>query len=113
MGEVPAYIAAADVAVLPSTNAFSSPMKLFEYLAAGRAVVAPRLSQITAVVEDEHDALLVPEGDVDAYAAALRRLAADVGLRRQLGDNGRAKVLAQHTWTSHAREVLERARAVA
>ena len=112
MTDVPAYIVAADVAVVPSTNAFSSPMKLFDYLAAGRAVIAPRLSQISAVVEDEHEALLVPDGDVDAYAAALRRLAADSMLRRKLGDNGRAKVLAQHTWSAHAREVLERVRAL-
>lgn len=101
-GDVAAHLAACDVGVIPMTNDFGSPIKLFEYLAAGLAVVAPALPQITSIVRSEREALLVTPGDMDALAAALARLARDEPLRRRLGERGRALVLARHTWQRNA-----------
>ena len=104
--DVPAHMAACDAAVIPNTNDFGSPIKLFEYLGAGRAVVAPDLPQIAGVVRDGEEALLVPPGDAAALAQALARLAADPALRRRLGEAGRANVLRDHTWRRNAARVI-------
>ena len=67
-----------------------SPLKLAEYLAAGRAVVAPDVPQIADRVEQGEEAILVPPSDSTALATALRRLHDDPALRARLGANARA-----------------------
>jgi glycosyltransferase involved in cell wall biosynthesis len=104
--EVPARLAAADILVLPnpasaiSTHA-TSPLKLFEYMAAGRAIVASDLPSIREVLTDERTALLVPPGDPAAMAVAIRRLASDAALGARLGAAARAEV-AQYSWSRRA-----------
>jgi glycosyltransferase involved in cell wall biosynthesis len=80
----------ATMLVLPNpasaiSTRFTSPLKLFEYLAAGRAIVASDLPAIREVLTDGADALLVPPGDAAALARALARLAADAPLAERLG----------------------------
>ena len=70
---------------------------LFEYLAAGRAVIASRVGVAAEVLTDAESALLVPGGDVPELARALARLLDDGALRRRLGD--RAAALAQERLT--------------
>ena len=87
--EVAAHLAAADILVLPNVETtissdYSSPLKLFEYLAARRAVVASDLPAFGEVVAHERDALLVAPGDPGALAAALQRLAGDPDLAARL-----------------------------
>ena len=68
----PAYLAACDILVSPHGRQadggefFGSPTKLFEYMAAGRPIVASAVGQIADVLEDERSALLVPPDDVEA-----------------------------------------------
>jgi glycosyltransferase involved in cell wall biosynthesis len=103
---VSAQLAAADVLVLPNpasaiSTRFTSPLKLFEYMAAGRAIVASDLPAIREVIEHEVQALLVPPGDAGALAGAIRRLADDPALRDRLGRAARARV-ADFTWDRRA-----------
>jgi glycosyltransferase involved in cell wall biosynthesis len=104
--EVPARLAAADILVLPnpasaiSTHA-TSPLKLFEYMAAGRAIVASDLPSIREVLADDRTALLVEPGHPEAIAAAIRRLAADPALRARLGAAARAAV-GEYGWNRRA-----------
>jgi alpha-maltose-1-phosphate synthase len=105
--EVPAALAGADIGIAPyaaDAPPYFSPLKLFEYLAAGLAVVAAEIPGVTELV-DERTAVLVPPGDPDALAGAVASLAAD---RRRLARLGRAgRVLAErHTWGHRAREIL-------
>lgn len=72
--EIPELVAAADVGVMPATNDYGDPMKLYEYLAAGRPVVAPRQRGIEGAVVDGRNAVLFPPGDVAALAACLTGL---------------------------------------
>jgi len=102
------HVAAMDVCVVPPSNEYRSPIKLFEYMAQGKAVVAPATEPIASVAADGSQALLFPPGDFEAMAAALRRLAGDPDLRSQLGQNARALVLEKHTWDRNAAEVLSR-----
>jgi glycosyltransferase involved in cell wall biosynthesis len=87
--DVAGAIAAADILVLPNTATevsarYTSPLKLFEYLAAGRPIVASRLPALTEVLEDGVNALLVAPGDPAALAEAIRRLAGDPALALRL-----------------------------
>jgi glycosyltransferase involved in cell wall biosynthesis len=99
-------LARADVLALPNpASAISthstSPLKLFEYMAAGKAIVASNLPAIREVLADEVNALLVAPGDADALAAGIRRLASDPALRGRLGERALSAV-AEYSWDRRA-----------
>lgn len=105
--EIPALLAAFDVALLPAINPYASPLKLYEYLAAGLAVVAPDQPNLRECLSDGDNALLVPPGDGAALAAALTRLASDADLRARLGARARATIVERDlTWRGNARRVV-------
>lgn len=109
--EVPLHLAASDVLVSPHVpNAdgspfFGSPTKLFEYMAAGKAIVASDLDQIGDVLRDGL-AILVRPGDESDLAHALRVLVVDTELRETLGTRARARVLERYTWAHHVDAAL-------
>jgi glycosyltransferase involved in cell wall biosynthesis len=104
--EVPAHLAAMDICVVPHSNVYRSPIKLFEYMARGRAVVAPRTEPIGTVVRHGENGLLFDPEDAADLRAQLARLANDPGLRDRLGQAARETVRARHTWLENARAVL-------
>ena len=105
-GDVAARLAAADILALPnpasaiSTHA-TSPLKLFEYMAAGRAIVASDLPSIREVLSHDVNALLVAPGDATALASAIGRLADDAALRTRLGEAAR-RAVRDYTWARRA-----------
>jgi glycosyltransferase involved in cell wall biosynthesis len=104
--DVPARLDEADVLVIPNTpSAISthatSPLKLFEYMAAGRAIVASDLPSIREVLTHGKTALLVTPGDATALADAIRRLGSDPSLRARLGAAARADV-EEYSWNRRA-----------
>ena len=106
--EMPNLLAAFDVALLPGTPAYASPLKLYEYLAAGLPVVAPDQENLREVLRDRDNASLFAPGDADALAAALIELKQDAALRARLGARARATVLDERrTWRGVARRVVE------
>jgi glycosyltransferase involved in cell wall biosynthesis len=91
-----------DVVAVPSRfEAFG--LTAVEAMLAERAVVATHGGGLPEVVEDGATGLLVPPDDVDALAAALRRLLDDRDLRRRLGSEGRARALARFAPEAAAR----------
>lgn len=111
--EVPGLLRRMDAAVAPYPDLrpfYFSPLKLFEYMAAGLAVVASRVGQVSSVLAHEQTGLLCPPGDAAALSAALRRLEADPALARALGRAARARALERHTWEAVARRILDLAR---
>ncbi|MFO8008360.1 MAG: glycosyltransferase family 4 protein [Candidatus Brocadiia bacterium] len=103
---VPSYLAAMDAAVLPDSNQFGSPMKLFEYMSMARAVVAPRVPAVCEVLNDEEQGLLFEPGGVSSLCAALERVLGDAPLRERLGRSARRHVLRNYTWRRNAERVL-------
>jgi glycosyltransferase involved in cell wall biosynthesis len=108
--EVPAWIAAFDVAVLPAPNhvhhaRYASPLKLFEYMAAGAAIVASDLPAIRDVLRDGENALRVAPGAPAALAAGLSRALGDPALAARLGACARRDA-GRYTWTRRARAAL-------
>ena len=89
--DIPTLLAACDVFALPSLYEGSS-LAVLEAMAAGRAVVSSAIGGTDELVRDGDSGLLVPPGDADALAAALRRLLADDQLRAALARRARARV---------------------
>jgi glycosyltransferase involved in cell wall biosynthesis len=104
--EVAARLRQADVLVLPNppsalSREFTSPLKLFEYMASGRPIVASDLPSIREVLTDGRTALLVEAGNPQAVTAGIRRVREDPDLGRRLAAQALADV--QHyTWDARA-----------
>jgi glycosyltransferase involved in cell wall biosynthesis len=107
--EVPALLASMDAAVAPYPpidEFYFSPLKVYEYMAAGLPVVASAIGSLTELFDDGRDGLLVPPGDAHALAKALTCLRHDPVLRDRLGQAARAKAQRQHTWDAVVRRIL-------
>jgi glycosyltransferase involved in cell wall biosynthesis len=105
---VPGLLASMDVAVAPYpalSGFYFSPLKVYEYLAAGLPVVASRVGQLPVLIRDGINGLLCPPGDAAALAGELTRLWADAALRARLGAAARESAR-EHTWGSVARRAL-------
>lgn len=126
--EAPRYLAASDLLLSPhvrnedGTRFFGSPTKLFEYMGAGRAIVASRLDQIDEVLRPSLDAAALPSraldetdavaivaepGSVDELIAGVQFLVEKPDWRSTLGANARRKGLAHYTWRHHVDAILE------
>jgi len=105
---VPALIQRMDVAVAPYPfldGFYFSPLKLFEYMAVGRPVVASRIGQIEHVVQDGTTGLLFEPGDPEDLAEKIERLRSDPRLRQALGAAA-SQQADGHTWEANARRVM-------
>ena len=105
--EIPSCLAAMDVAVIPMAADYGSPTKTFEYMAMGKAVVAPAVPALKEVLTDRRTALLTRPGDWYDLSCACLELASDGELRRSLGQAAREAVVARHTWSLNARFLLD------
>jgi glycosyltransferase involved in cell wall biosynthesis len=92
-----ATMAAFDVVLYVPLESDGMSRVVFEYLAAGRALIASRVGVVPEILRDGEHALLVPAGDPEALAAALARLLADAPMRERLGAAGRELVLARYS----------------
>lgn len=108
---VPLYLSAFDVCAMPHPHTtqfayYTSPLKLFEYMASKSAIVASDLPAWADVVTDEETALLVPPSDVEALANAIQRLKDQPDLREKLAGNAYQCVMSDYTWSARADKIL-------
>ena len=109
---VPTLLASFDIALQPRVVDYASPLKIFEYMAAGCAIVAPDQPNIREVLTDQETALLFDPTDPDAMWAATARLLADPALRQRLGAAARQAVRRHdYTWGGNARKITAWAQA--
>ena len=104
--DVPPLLKQADVLTLPNpasaiSTAFTSPLKLFEYMAAGRPIVASDLASIREVLRDGHNAVLVQPGNPQALTAGIRAVKEDPAFGQRLARQAREDVQ-QYTWDRRA-----------
>jgi glycosyltransferase involved in cell wall biosynthesis len=109
--EVPACLAAFDVCTMPFpwTEHFAyyaSPLKLFEYMASGKAIISSDLPATVEVVQNGESALLYPPGDVEALSAALTQLYDDPALRERLGTEAKREAI-DYAWQTRAERILQ------
>ena len=88
--DVPAVLAAVDVAVL-SSDYEGSPLSVMEYMAAAKPVVSTRVGGVPELVKDDVHGLLVEPRDPEALAEAVARLLRDPALAKRLGAVGRKR----------------------
>jgi glycosyltransferase involved in cell wall biosynthesis len=106
--EVPAYLGAIDVALIPRAVEYASPLKLFEYMAAGKAIVAPRQDNLLEVLTEDVDALCFHPEDAIDMEEALVKTVSDSGLRSRLGEQARRTIDRQRlTWDGNAARLLQ------
>jgi glycosyltransferase involved in cell wall biosynthesis len=106
--EVPDWLAAADVAMVPYDPAaaqYFSPVKLFECMAMAMPIAAARAGQTEEILEQGRYGALYDPGDPGEPAATVRRLAADLPAARRVAAAAREHVLAHHTWERNAERV--------
>jgi len=98
----------ADVIVGGRINigAYTSPLKMFEYMAAGRPIIASDLSVIREVLRDQENALLVPPADAHAWARALRRIESDPEYAEGLARSAFCDLRENYTWDKRARNIV-------
>jgi glycosyltransferase involved in cell wall biosynthesis len=111
--ELPQWLYAADVLLIPPSLAPLErhgntvlPIKVFLYLAAGRAILAPRAPDTAELLRHGENSVLVAPGDINATVSALRELAGDPARTAHLGDSAFATA-ADLTWDARARKISE------
>jgi glycosyltransferase involved in cell wall biosynthesis len=112
---MPACLASADIGVAPFDVAahrplalgfYWSPLKIFEYMAAGLPVVAPAVDRIPSLVAHDREGLLYDPAQPGGLAASLERLA-DPALRARLGAAARTRAAAEYSWQAHCEALVD------
>jgi len=108
--EVSRYLSTMDVVISPYRGDYlfyGSPLKLLEYMAAGKPALVTALGQIKEVILDGHNGMLFEWGDDETMVRKLSLLIADGELRRRLGANARKTIEAGWTWELQASRIAE------
>lgn len=114
-GLVPMYLRASDAALLPNTAKsqesaeYTSPIKMFEYMASGTPIIATRLPSIEEILHPGN-ALLVPPDDAQALSEGITKVLSDKTFATSIAIQGR-KDVEQYTWQAHAEALLRFLRA--
>lgn len=108
--QIPHHLAKMDIGVAPyplSDSFYFSPIKVYEYMAAGLPVVASRIGQIATLIEHERTGLLYEPGNTEALITTLKRLLDDSVWATTLGSNARKTVIQNHTWDARVEQILD------
>ena len=109
--DVPGMLSIADIAVVPAAPVLASgggtgtPLKLFEYMAAAKPIVATDLNQAADVIRDGHSGLLVAAGNVNMFADAIVKLINDPLERARLGKNAQQQATDLYSWEGYTRSL--------
>jgi len=102
-----AYISSFDIALQPEVTSYASPLKLFEYMALARAIVAPDAANICEILTHQVDALLFEPNNPKSLGDAIRVLVADEALRARLGAAAAEKIRREDiSWARNARRAM-------
>ncbi len=105
---IPDHIAAFDIALQPRVTEYASPLKLFEYMALGKAILAPAQPNIEEILTDAENAVLFQPDERNALFAALDILTRDPSIRATLGACARRTIIDRDlTWEGNAARVLK------
>lgn len=112
-GALPEYLAAADILVAPfnpSKNPvtakfgfYYTPIKVMEYLASGKPVIATKTGTLTSIIKDGYNGVLIEPGNHESLAEAILSLAREPKRAEELGRNARVEALRNYSWTAHVK----------
>lgn len=104
--EVSSYLSAMDLGILPDSNDYGSPMKLFEFMAMGKGMIAPDFSPIAEVVHNNETSWLFPAGDQQACINKVFEIVHDKQAHKAVGINARAYIERERQWKHNAEQLL-------
>jgi len=104
--DVPIYVELMVITVMAKAYWFGSPLKIFEYAALDKAIIAPDFAPVREVMTPNVDGLII-DGEKETLENALRKLVESPELRIRLAENFHNKVLANYTWEKNAKVVLQ------
>jgi len=107
--EMPGVLRGMDILVHTSSerNAFQSPIKVYEYMASGRPIVAARTPQVAALLGGPEAGLLYPMGDEEELAWQVLRLMDEPGLGERLARNAAREARTRHSWSARVQRLLD------
>lgn len=108
--QVPSLLSGVDIAVAPYPrleNFYFSPLKIYEYMAAGLPVITTRVGHLDTLVSDGETGLVVTPEKPAALAQAVVTLIDNPALRQRLGSAGRRQVEQQHSWTQAVKQIWQ------
>ncbi len=104
---VPGFVTSFDVAVMPDSNTYGSPMKVVEWMAAAKPIAAPRYAPLEELIQSGTHGLLFEPGDRHALTTAVLRLLDETDYARSLGRAAFEKARTELSWEQNARRVLQ------
>ena len=87
-------------------GSWTSPLKMFEYMAQGKAIIASDIPVLKEVLIDGHNALLVQSDDIEAWGKAILKLKDNPSLRESLGMNAKLDFESKYTWKKRAERLI-------
>ena len=107
MNVIPNYISLFDIAVMPHSNQYGSPMKVLEYMAMAKATIAPRLSPLQDVIKEQENGLLFEPLNRNELAEKITYLLVSDEERLRIGQNARSAVLKEFNWNVNATKIIK------
>jgi glycosyltransferase involved in cell wall biosynthesis len=104
--EVSTYLSAMDFGILPDSNNYGSPMKLFEFMAMEKGMVAPDFTPIAEVVKDNETSWLFPANDRQACIDKTLALVSDKAAQQRVGKKARAYIETERQWKHNAAQII-------
>lgn len=104
---IPNYVNAMDICIIPGSNAYRSPIKLFEYMIMGKTTVAPSQEPIRFVTEHEINAVHFEPDNAEDFAKAITYAAMSKEDRDRIGDAARERILEKHLWRHNSERVID------
>ena len=108
--DIPNYLSTMDIMMAPYPNFeffYYSPLKLFEYMASGKAIVASRIGQIKEILTEKDNGLMFEAGNYKELIEQLKLLVSNPDLRERIGKRARKTVQANFTWQNNAQRISD------
>jgi len=108
--EVPAYISAMDIVLAPYPDLdffYYSPVKVYEYMSCGKAVIATKIGQIAEIIEDQKTGFLTKPNDIEQIIHLISELIENDKLREDVGHAARKEILEKHTWDRRGKKLSD------
>ena len=108
--DIPEYISAMDIVLAPYPHLdffYYSPVKVYEYMSCGKAVVTTDIGQIAEQIKDGENGFICQPDNIEMMLKKITRLLGDSNLRYRIGQQARETIIKNHTWKKKAQQLSE------
>lgn len=105
--DLPKYLDLMDICVLPDSNDYCSPVKIFEYMAMGKPVLAPDLGNVRDIIVDKVNGILFKPRDYNELGKAIKLLLENKELHAKISLAAKEEIFRHHLWSNNVEKILE------